>query len=474
MKNLMIFVLVFSICVFFTVEASAFQYGKLNIRGTEEGKLFAFQDKTDHDTDLYRGESKLQLNMDYDFNNEISLICIPELYLSSGNLNSNFIDSFRERNERRYILNLEEAYMLYSAEQYDWSIGKRIYSWGVADSYKPMDNLNAYELTDIPDLRKLGIFSASFNYSWPETSINFVVVPFFTPSRLPEKDSRWAESIGPQEGNNALIVGNQFQYSFWAQQLRAFLASYGITFPGLTASTPNTTGEAEKYSAIQPRELPPKQFRNAQYGIRLNTTKGGWDFSLSYYDGFNNVAVMKKDIKTTEVHFIPTYNKMREIGGAFSTTYGQMEIHAEGTCHLTDGNADDDYLEYIGGASYTWDRSDIGICDEIRLFAEYAGQKVINHKTNKDFISYAGYHRPFRNTILGRTMIKVDEYNQFDLSWVWGLSKADHYFQPKFTHKFNDSWKLVSGLDIFTGESNTFFGKWDRNDRFFSFLTYSF
>lgn len=473
MKNAGIFLLVFTFILSFAVHAMAFEFGKLNIRGTEEGKFFTFKDSTEEDSTLYRGESKLKLNMDGNLTDNISVVLIPEIYVDSDNLASDFLDSFRERNERRYILNLEEAYLLYSRDEYNISLGKRIYSWGMADGYQPIDNLNSYEFTDVPDYRKLGVVSASFDYVWPETSISLVVIPFFTPARLPEKDSRWM--VTKADSNDSLVTGAQFAVNSTIQQIRAFLASLGITIPGLDATIPNTTAELERFSSLEPRELPAEKFRNMQYGARLKTTKGGTDYALTWYDGFDNVSVIKKKVTETQVLFIPTYNKMKEIGGAVSTTQGQLEKHAEVAFHVTDGQADDDYVEYILGGSYTWDKSKLHFyCDEIKLFLEYAGEKVTNYRTNKDYIAYEGYRRPFRNSILSRLAMDIDMDNKLDVSVAYNLNDEDSYVQPKFTHKFNDSWKMVLGLDIFSGTTDSFFGKWDRNDRLFTFVTYSF
>ena len=458
MKKIVIFVTAIFISAFFVMDIAALETGsdKLSITGKEEVKLFAHKWKTDNDNKRNRIETKLSFDMGYDINDKISLKLSPEIYLDNDDLTQGIIDSAIEENELRYAGGVEEAYLLYSGEQYDFSIGKKIYTWGKADGYKPLDNINSYEFTDIPDFRKLGVVSAAFNYAWPETSINFVLVPLFTPSRLPQDNNRWSG-----EGDS-LISGGQFNSNFTTAQLNSYLTSIGSSLSG------------DDLSSVEARQLPGKEVRNMQYGIRLNTTKKGWDFSLSWYDGFNNVAVMRKEVTATKIHFIPCFNKMREIGGAFSTTFDRLEVHGETAWHFTDGQADDDYLEYIYGISYSWDNSQIPWFENTRIFLEYAGQKVTNYKSNDDYLSYAGYSRPFKNDLHGRLMIKINEANQFDLSGVYSFNDADTFFQPKFAHKFNDNWKMLLGMDWFTGEKDDFFGKWDRNDRVFSAVSYSF
>jgi len=459
---------------------------KLHIKGKQEAKLFAHKWKAANDTNRNRVETKTSLNMDYDFTDNLSLTVSPELYYDSNHLGRGVFANLSETNEMRYFGNVEEAYLLYSGEQYDISIGKRIFSWGKADGYKPLDNLNSFDVIDVPDYRKIGIPSAAFNYSWPETSVNFVLVPFFTPSRHPKDNNRWS-GTGSSDFQGGQFNMNYINYAFATGDtilgqllsqygiategaLDTFLDGYGFSLSELKAN-PNAL---QQLAIIDDRDLPARKIRNMQYGFQLNTTKKGWDYTVSYYDGYNNMAVMKRQIRDGKIHYIPTYNKMKEVGGAFSTTFDKVEVHGEGAWHFTEGQADDDYLEYIFGGSYTWDSSQITWFDETKLFLEYAGQKVTNYKSNKDYIGYAGYSRPFRNSVLGRLMVNINTDNQFDLSGCYSFNDADQFFQPKYTHKFNDNWKLVTGLDWFTGEDDDFFGKWDRNDRFFSFVTYSF
>jgi hypothetical protein len=48
------------------------------------------------------------------------------------------------------------------------------------------------------------------------------------------------------------------------------------------------------------------------------------------------------------------------------------------------------------------------------------------------------------------------------------------YVQLKLTHKLTDALRFETGLDAFTGDPGTFWGRWGANDRLFFSLTYFF
>ena len=60
----------------------------------------------------------------------------------------------------------------------------------------------------------------------------------------------------------------------------------------------------------------------------------------------------------------------------------------------------------------------------------------------------------------------------FRVTGSYNIDEYDSYFQPKLTYKFSDRLILQAGFDIFSGDEDTFWGKWKDNDRIFSFIKY--
>jgi hypothetical protein len=151
-----------------------------------------------------------------------------------------------ETSLHRSILDLKEAVARFSRGAYEVSVGKQIFAWGTAEGFNPTDNLNAYDYLDPLDREKLGAWSVAARATFGPANLLFVIVPVFTPSRLPLSDSRWTP-----------------------------------TPPGGFAGVP------------EPRELPSNDVGSMQYGARLRATLSGWDLGLSYYDGFDATPVYR-------------------------------------------------------------------------------------------------------------------------------------------------------------------------------------
>ena len=111
----------------------------------------------------------------------------------------------------------------------------------------------------------------------------------------------------------------------------------------------------------------------------------------------------------------------------------------------------------------------------MRLVAEYAGESVVSSKETNNFIVDTGqYIRPFKNSFLGSAEFKFTEETQFTLSSAYNFNGQDYYLQPKLSHKFYSGLQLEAGVDVMEGSSDSFFGRWDRSDRFFLISTYAF
>jgi hypothetical protein len=83
------------------------------------------------------------------------------------------------------------------------------------------------------------------------------------------------------------------------------------------------------------------------------------------------------------------------------------------------------------------------------------------------------YVRPFHNTLAAKLILKFNEDTSLELAGGEDVVKNDAFGQFQIVHKPLDDLQIKFGADIFTGDATTFFGRWTRNDRVFSILTYT-
>ena len=402
-------------------------------------KLNYFDHFHDVDRDSERERSEFDLKLDFyrDFGDALNLNFSPRIRFDDVRWANGVIDELNERNKDRFILNIDEAYLTYSMDKLDISIGKKIYAWGTGDVFNPTDNINPIELTDIPTAEKIGVPSISLDYAAGAFDVQLIFVPLFSPSRLPQEDNRWIGDLSETSAN----FGN----------LNVVRSS---------------------------RELPANTLENSQFAVRMTSSNliNGWDLSLSYYDGIDSIGVFRGEFVPPDIRISQVFQRVREIGADFSTTYDQLEIHAEASAHFTDGTEkDDDFYEYVAGVTYDLDIIPMELLNEIKLTVEYAGEKVFDEKTQGNEFSGTGeYVRVFKDSIIASLILKYSEDIKLTLPGVVNLGDDDYYLAPVLTMKIRDNTEIELGFDIFSGDLDTFLGKWTKNDRFFCNLTQSF
>ena len=341
---------------------------------------------------------------------------------------------------RRSYLGVKESTLAVRGGPLEITLGKQILAWGTADAYNPTDRINPYDYLDPFDNEKMGVWAAAARLTVGPTSLVFVTVPFFTPSRLPLLRSRWTPEAPP----------------------------------GFTAVVDHPVRPDQDASATQ-------------YAARLRATVAGWDISASYYDGFDHVPAFRQSVfQLSSGVFVPrltpVYTREKVAGLDFSTTAGKFEIHSEGVFRFVESNGRDDRFQGIAGFNYT---QDVGLrwLDQVVIVLEYARSTVLRHirhsgiidNQNAPLIGALLADEPFRDAVVGRVQVKLTEDTVLKLSGIADLSgPPSHYIQFKATQRITDAFHVEAGLDFMTGNRDTFFGRWGDNDRFFLMLRYLF
>jgi hypothetical protein len=339
-----------------------------------------------------------------------------------------------ETTKRRSMLNLTEGVLRLHKAPVEVTFGKQTYSWGTADAINPTDYLNPYDLLDVLDRTKIGIWSAAFTTTGGPLTYSAVFVPTFTPSRDPLPRSRWAPRIPPG------FVG-----------------------------------------VVDDRELPGKGLDTWQVATRLKATVRGWDASISYYDGYENTPVVRRrQVPVTPFFTVPrltpVYTRLQAAGVDFSTTFDKLELHGEGAFKFVEQRGRDDRFQWIVGANYPLDELPVKWLERIDLVLEYARETLLDTRENSPFERSRGFFSAaFRNAMAGRVRLKFNEETQFAVSGSIDFESAENYYvQFKLTHKLSDAFHVEGGVDIIAGPQDSFWGRWRDNDRAFAVMKYFF
>lgn len=370
-----------------------------------------------------RIESVFKLEYENDIGNIGRYFVSPKLLFDNDNYSSSEIDETEDDDFRRTSVDLEEYYVEFNFNDFDIKVGKQIFSWGRADVFNPTDNLNPRENIDLfVDEEKLGVLAFNFIYYLKDITFNFVFIPTYTPTRLPLIDSR------------------------------------------------NSFLDPEALPDINARDLPTNTFANTQSAIRISKYIAGWDVSLSYYDGFDDITLplIEDDFSIT-----PDYNRMRVVGLDFATTFGGLGFHGEAAQFIYDSGKDEDYFQYILGVDYTW--TNIIKNHDIFVIIEYMGEKTTKSRGDDSPAFGSGLARVFTNSLLSTVNYKISDAFEIETNLLFNLDDHLSYvIKPEIHYDISDKTKLVLGVDIIEGVQETFFGQFEEDDRAYFSLRHSF
>jgi hypothetical protein len=168
-----------------------FTLASIGLKGTLTNKLAVYPDTTPNDDRHVEDEVILEVEWARRLTPWAEMKLVGEVRKDNDSFDEGVNWQIPETSLHRSIVDLKEAVARFSRGPYEVSVGKQIFAWGTAEAFNPTDNLNAYDYLDPLDREKLGAWSVAARATFGPANLLFVIVPVFTPSRLPLSDSRW-------------------------------------------------------------------------------------------------------------------------------------------------------------------------------------------------------------------------------------------------------------------------------------------
>jgi len=350
---------------------------------------------------------------------------------------------FQDRDRRRRYLELNEIYLRWYQEEYDLTIGKKVFKNGITPLYSPADRYSPKDYNDPLDTKELGIWQVQADYYYKNIVMTGAILPVYQASKNPHEDSRWIGS------------------------------SVDFKFPGLLFRVEE--------------DIPRVAFSNISYFGRVKATAWGWDLFASAYHGLNPFYVLKVENEDAIVDDLidpamfqamgvtKDVVKVGNIAMGFSTTYNKWEFHGEGLYNYSYRSKDDNYLNYVGGITYNIDDMAKKIfMEQIEITVDYAGEWLMKKQSARGYISSSENSRFGRNDLIGRMNVKVNEDLSFQVTSVFQLGEEGRYTQCEGKYMLREGLFLIVGVEEFNGPNDSYFGRWDKNDRVIGALKYSF
>jgi hypothetical protein len=302
--------------------------------------------------------------------------------------------------------------------------GKQFIRWGKADIVNPTDRFAPRDFLNVVDADFLAVTGVRGVVQAGADTIEIVWLPRFTPSRLPLLDERW--TAVPAEAAAVPIV------------------DAGASFP-------------DRWQA----------------GARYGHVGAAFEYSLSFFDGFNHLP-------NIDVHFEPIpphaevtrlYPAIRMYGADAAMPTRWFTIKAEAAYFTSradlsrqsgEAAAADEYVLYV----VQLERQ----TGEWVIVGGYAGEAVTTKRSTLDFAPDRGMTR----SIVARASYTIDTARRVAFETAVRQNGDGFYGKLEYSHARGQHWRAtLTGVAI-AGHSDDFLGQYHRNSHLKAALRYSF
>jgi hypothetical protein len=294
-------------------------------------------------------------------------------------------------------------------------VGKQFIRWGKADVVTPTDHFAPRDFLSVIDNEFLAVAGARASLQWGSESIDGVWVPFFTPSRTPLLTQRWT----------AVPAG--------AESVTLFDASGALP-------------------------------EGSQSGVRWGHVTGRYEFSLSYFDGFNhlpNISVTPGPSPFV-AGIIRTYPDLRSAGFDFAVPTRWLTLKAEAAYSMSSTPNSDNYVLYV----VQLERQ----TGEWMFVGGYAGEVVTERRALLTFAPDRGLTR----SIVGRAAYTIDANRSTAVETAIRQNGHGAYVKGEYSQARGQHWRATATGTLIRGQADDFLGQYRRNSHVTFSIRYSF
>ena len=294
-------------------------------------------------------------------------------------------------------------------------IGRQLIRWGKTDILNPTDQFAPKDyLSSVVDTDILGVSAARVTYESGGDTVDLIWQPWFTPSRTPLLNQRWT-ALPPEAAGVNIIDG-------------------GARYPG-----------------------------GSQYGARWNHIGPGYEYSLCFFDGNQNLPSFDAALgpALSSVALTRMYPDLRLYGGDAAVPLPWLTVKGEAAYFTSSTPGAEEYALYV----IQLERQ----VKEWSFVGGYAGSVVTREAASP--LQFAP-DRGFAKSFVGRAGLTIDVNRSLAIETA--VRAGGSFVRFEYSQLFGQHWRATGGVAWIRGDMTDFLGEYHRNSYGSLALRYSF
>jgi hypothetical protein len=390
----------------------------LSHRGFVEGTAYVFPLEASNDPENVVGDLLAR--------EEVSARPAKWLLLAAGldlraNTNQQVEDSWEpdldDRGRQRPRLSMRRLAATLTRGRFTLEAGRQFVRWGKTDIVVPTDRFAPRDFLTVVDAPYLAIAAVRGTVQFGRRTLEAVLAPHFTPSRIPLLDQRWTVIPSDLPPNVSIMERS-------------------VEFP-----------------------------TRSQAGLRWGETRDRFEYSVSFFDGFNHVPNFGRAGPVTasgELAISRSYPSLRSYGADAAIPFSWFTLKTEAAYFTSSSASTDEYVLYaiqIERQTGEW-----------LLIAGYAGEAVTEDRVQLSFDPDRGLSKTF----LGRASYTIDPNRSLVLESAVRQNLDGVYLKAEYSLSLGQHWRATAAGVLLAGEPDDFIGHYRRNSHLRLVLRYSF
>jgi hypothetical protein len=202
----------------------------------------------------------------------------------------------------------------------------------------------------------------------------------------------------------------------------------------------------------------------SQAGVRWGHVGSGFEYSLSFFDGFNHLPNIEAALQPAPLRLevARVYPSIRTYGGDAAVPTRWATIKGEAAYFSSSFPGTDEYLLYV----VQLERQS----GEWAIVAGYAGEVVTTRRTQLTFAPDRGLTR----SIVARASYTIGPTRTVGFETAVRQNGAGLYAKAEYSQARGAHWRATVSTVVIAGDADDFLGQYQRNSHVRAGLRYSF